>query len=162
MAERLLVNYDHPEALEHELLLTHLHELRAGQSIQSPSYDYVNHTRSEEKRTIRPAALVLVEGVHILHDQSLRELFDLSIFLDTPLDLCLRRRIERDIRERGRTAESVRKQFNDAVLPMYHRFVAPVRERAHLITGKSVLSAQQVSELGLRIQALLERTGQQQ
>ena len=159
MEARLKVNYDHPDALEHELLLVHLHRLRSGRAIKSPSYDYARHTRASAVRMIDPATLVLVEGVHILHDHRLRELFDLSVFLDTPLDLCLRRRIERDIRERGRTEESVRQQFEEAVLPMYRRFVVPVREHADLVAGQSELGGEQVNELGVHIESLLGQPG---
>lgn len=159
LAQRRRVNYDHPDALEHDLLLRQLQKLCGGESIQSPVYDYIRHTRSDERRRVDPAALLLIEGVHVLHRQELRSEIDFSIYLDTPLDTCLQRRIERDIRERGRSAASVRSQFAESVLPMYQRFVAPVREHADLVMGQSPITKQQIRELKERVDALLRSQG---
>lgn len=156
-AERLQVNYDHPDALEHELLLAHLKALRSGNDIQIPVYDYVNHTRSEELRLIHPAPIVLVEGALLMHDKRVRELFDYCIYLDAPLELCLQRRITRDKRDRGRTEDSVRQQFIHSVVPMYLRFVAPAGEYADLVVGQSEISDQEVGEIAVIIEGIADR-----
>lgn len=156
-ADRLEVNYDHPDALEHELLLSHLKTLRAGNDIQIPVYDYVSHTRTEELRIIHPASIVLVEGALVLHHSRVRELCDYRIYLDAPLELCLERRIERDKRERGRNESSVRQQFIDSVVPMYLRFVAPEGEFADLMIGQSEIRDQDVQEIAAIIEDIVDR-----
>ena len=108
--QRTLTNYDHPAAFEHELLAAHLRALRAGKAIQMPQYSYKNHTRTEETITVQPAKVILVEGILLLTDEQLREQFDITVFMDTPLDVCLLRRIKRDLEDRGRSLSSVTEQ----------------------------------------------------
>lgn len=155
-AERLKVNYDHPQALEHELLEQHLRELRSGKRVEIPVYDYVNHTRARRVRPVHPASLTLVEGVLLLTEPRLRKQFDLSLYLDTPIDLCLSRRIARDVQERGRTEQSVREQFEETVLPMYHRFVAPAQGHADKVIAGQSLDAEAVEDL---LRTLMELPG---
>lgn len=157
MADRLQVNYDHPDALEHELMLSHLQALRSGCSIQIPIYDYINHTRSEGLRDIAPAQIVLIEGALVLHEAAIRELCDYCFYLDAPLELCLERRIERDKRERGRSESSVRQQFINSVVPMYLRFVAPQVEYADFVIGQEEISDQAVKEAAINIERIAER-----
>ncbi len=133
VTEREKVNYDHPQALEHELLLEHLLQLKAGEPVHVPSYDYSLHTRSEQTRQLWPTQLLILEGILLLSHERLREHFDLSLFVDTPLDICLARRLQRDCEERGRSPESVRQQFEATVRPMFHEHVEPTREHAHVV-----------------------------
>jgi len=133
---RTLVNYDHPSALEHELLNTHLAALRRGESIEVPVYDYAQHTRSPQVLPLRPAPVIIVEGILLLSDATLREQFDIKFFVDTPLDICLLRRIARDMRERGRSLESITGQYEDSVRPMYYEYIQPSARYADMvITG---------------------------
>jgi uridine kinase len=135
-AEREAVNYDHPDALEHSLLAAHLDALRAGDSVAVPRYDYSRHTRRPECDTVRPAPVIIVEGILLLSDAALRQRFDIRFFMDTPLDICLLRRIDRDLRERGRNLSSVTEQYERTVRPMYQQYIAPSAAHADmLITG---------------------------
>lgn len=133
MAERVRVNYDHPDSIEHDLLLDHLLQLRRGQAVEVPVYDYTQHTRSDESVSLNPVELLIVEGILLFSNPLLRREFDLRLFVDTPLEVCLQRRLERDCRERGRTEQSVQEQFESTVKPMYHEFIVPAREHAHLL-----------------------------
>ena len=133
MEQRALTNYDHPDSLEHDLLVRHLSELRKGRSIELPQYDYTQHTRRSETISIQPPALLLVEGILILSQNELRDQLDFKIFVDVPLGVCLSRRIERDTRERGRTRESIEQQFETTVRPMFKKFTEPTRAVADLV-----------------------------
>lgn len=147
MEERVKVNYDHPDSLEHGLLVRHLQESRQGYSIEVPLYDYESHTRSEKTIQIPATEVLIVEGILLLTDPRLREEFDLSIFVHTPLDICLQRRLDRDCRERGRTEESVLAQFEATVKPMYHQYIEPSREHAELViegTASPEVSTEQI------------------
>ena len=130
---RAQVNYDHPAAIEQDLLLTHLRALRAGQGVDMPCYDYALHTRRAETQRIEPAAIIVVEGILLLAHAELRAAFDIRFFMDTPLDICLLRRIERDVRERGRSLESVLRQYQETVRPMHQEFIAPSARHADMI-----------------------------
>ncbi len=133
MEEREKNNYDHPRAFEHELLEQHLKQLKQGDSIHYPTYCYKTHTRLKETETVCSAPVIIVEGIMLLASPELQPLYDVKIFVDTPLDICLLRRIKRDIAERGRTLESVAKQYEATVKPMYHQFIAPSRFTADVI-----------------------------
>lgn len=155
-SERIHVNYDHPDALEHELLQAQLAQLRASEAVKIPVYDYVNHTRAQWVRPVKPAPVLIVEGVLILTNPELRNLFDLTLYMDTPLDLCIERRVQRDIRERGRTEASVREQFANTVLPMYERFVAPAKQHADVLVDGQSVSDQELQNLTRQILALTD------
>ncbi|MFQ3197063.1 MAG: uridine kinase [Paraglaciecola sp.] len=133
MAEREKNNYDHPKAFEHELLVEHLQALKNWESVDYPSYCYKTHTRLAQTEKLRSAPVIIIEGIMLLANQQLQPLFDIKIFVDTPLDICLLRRMKRDIAERGRTLESVAKQYESTVKPMYHQFIAPSRFTADVI-----------------------------
>lgn len=133
LPERAAQNFDHPDALETELLVAHLRELLAGKSVDQPSYDFTQHLRREQTERIDPRPVILVEGVLVLADPELRELFDLKIYVDTDADLRLMRRLQRDIRERGRSLDSVFEQYLDTVRPMHVRHVEPTRAFADLV-----------------------------
>eukprot|EP00796_Vickermania_ingenoplastis_P009701 gene9701-6798_t len=133
MEERITTNYDHPNSLDHALLAEHLKLLCEGKTVELPQYDYVHHTRSAETVTMGPKHIIIVEGILLFEDQILRDMFDYRIFVDTPLDICLIRRAKRDMVERGRTFESITKQYMLTVRPMYFQFVEPSRRHADLL-----------------------------
>jgi len=136
LEQRILTNYDHPSAFEHELLVEHLRMLRQGQSIAMPQYSYKVHTRMEETIKVHPANVILVEGILLLTVEKLRAEFDISVFMDTPLDICLLRRMKRDIEERGRSLNSVIEQYETTVRPAYFEFIAPSRQHADLVVTR--------------------------
>lgn len=133
MEERILVNYDHPDSLETELLVEHVTRLKQGKSIQQPTYDFVEYTRSTETILIAPKPIIIIEGILIFESQALREQMDLKIFVDTDADVRFIRRLTRDIAERGRTLESVVAHYIGSVKPMYEQFVEPTRKYADII-----------------------------
>jgi uridine kinase len=129
--ERALQNFDHPDSLEHSLLATHIEELAAGRSIRRPIYDFTTHTRVKDRtEIIEPARVLIVEGILALHYPELRGLYDFSIYVNAPNRICLNRRIYRDMRERGRTEESVRAQFEATAKPMADLYVIPSAQHA--------------------------------
>ena len=130
---RAQVNYDHPNALDNALLIEHLDALRAGQAIERPNYDFVHHARKKETTHVQPTTVVVVEGILIFADPALRERFDIKIFVDTPADIRLLRRIRRDMERRGRTFDDIRRQYARTVRPMHEAFVEPSRRFADLI-----------------------------
>lgn len=136
MEERYSVNYDHPSSMDHSLLHQHLIDLKAGKAIQLPQYDYVEHTRKKESVTFQPKRVIILEGILLLTDQRLREQMDFSIYVDTPLDICLMRRIKRDVNERGRTLDSVIEQYHKTVRPMYLQFIEPTKQYADIIVPR--------------------------
>lgn len=127
------VNFDHPDAIEFSLMATQLEQLKYGNSINVPIYDFASHSRKSETILVKATPFVLVDGILILNDESLRELFDLMIFIDTSEDIRYKRRLLRDTTERGRTEEGVRKQFFKQVAPMHNQFVETSKIHAHKI-----------------------------
>ena len=124
--ERARQNFDHPDSLEHELLSAQVEALARGETVEVPQYDFANHTRVRDRtETIRVERVLIVEGILALHYEALRRLYDLAIFVEAPHAVCLRRRIHRDTRERGRTEESVVAQFEATALPMAIEYVLP-------------------------------------
>ena len=140
--QRRQINYDHPDAIDQPLFLEHIRLLRAGNSVDAPKYNYHLHTRSKQTRRVSPASILIVPSTLILTQNDFLPLLDYSIFTDTPLKICLARRIERDCNTRGRTAEFVKEQFQRDVIPMYYQFVSPSRNHASLIvSGEKEISA---------------------
>ncbi len=131
--ERARINYDHPDSLETELLAEHLKRLRAGESIERPVYDFSTHTRSKRTVAVDPESVILVEGILVLAEPTLRDLMDLRVYVDTDADLRLLRRVRRDIVERERTADSVLEQYEATVRPMHIQFVEPSKRFADII-----------------------------
>ena len=131
--ERAKTNFDHPDAIEFELLKEHLIALKNSKSIEKPVYNFTTHLRKEEKITIEPSQIVIVEGILILAVPEIRELLDVKIFVDTDADEMLLRRVERDINERGRTFDSVKEQYLSTVKPMYLKFCEPSKRYADII-----------------------------
>jgi uridine kinase len=132
-AERLLVNYDHPAAIETELLVKHLVDLRAGRAVDIPQYDFRQHVRRAETRRVEPVPIVIIEGILVLADERLRAQMDLKIFVDTDADIRLMRRLQRDIEQRGRTFAQAREQYDATVRPMHLAFVEPSKRFADLV-----------------------------
>ncbi len=133
LVERSQVNYDHPDSLETELLVKHLEGLRAGFGFDQPVYDFGRHLRAKQTVRVVPAPVVIIEGILVLAEPGLRQMLDLKIYVDTDPDLRLARRLERDIRERGRTAESVVAQYLETVRPMHQEYVEPSKRHADII-----------------------------
>ena len=132
-SQRLKTNYDHPSAIDHGLLEEHLRLLKSGISVNAPKYDFHKHTRVDETTEIKAAELLIISGALVLHNRKINNYIDFSIFLDCSLDIALTRRIKRDCKERGRTAEFVKEQFQRDVVPMYYKYIKPIRNRANLI-----------------------------
>ena len=131
--ERCRINYDEPAALETDLMARHLEQLRRGETIQCPVYDFSQHNRSNETIEISPKSVIIVEGILIFEDQTLRDLMDIKIFVDTDADVRLCRRIKRDVNKRGRTLESVLEQYQTTVKPMHEKYVEPSKKYANLV-----------------------------
>jgi len=134
--ERAKINYDHPDSIDHELLYKHLNMLQQGKSVEVPIYNHSMHIREEETRRIGQHAIIVLEGILLFVESKLRELMDIRIFMDTALDICLMRRLKRDIKERGRSLDSVLKQYEDTVRPMYLQFIDPSKRYADLIVPR--------------------------
>lgn len=133
---RHTVNFDHPDAFDHALLCEHLAVLQQGLSVDIPQYDHSTHSRSSETKTIGKHAIIVLEGILLFSDAKLREMMDIRIYIDTPLDICLVRRLERDVSERGRTVESVLRQYQSTVRPMYLQFIEPSKRYADIIVPR--------------------------
>ncbi len=133
MEERVKTNYDHPESMDHALLLQHLNQLKDGKAIEVPEYDYAAHNRSSSTRRVEPAKVIIFEGILLFVNPEIREAFDLRFYMDTPLDICLTRRLQRDIVSRGRDMDSVISQYMGTVRPMFLQFIEPSRQHADLI-----------------------------
>ncbi len=131
--ERAAINYDHPDALESDLLAEHLRDLRAGKPVELPTYDFVTHTRRPETRPTPPAEVIIVEGILVFVEARVRAQLDIKIFVDTAPDIRVFRRVRRDLEERGRTFSSVRDQYYSTVRPMHLQFVEPSKRWADLI-----------------------------
>ena len=133
MEDRVKTNYDHPNAFDNNLLVSHLESLLNGHSIQKPSYDFSIHNRIEDTTKVEPKEIVIVEGILILEDPRIRELLDIKIYVDTDADVRIIRRMVRDINERGRTIESVINQYLNVVKPMHNQFTEPTKKFSDLI-----------------------------
>lgn len=131
--ERCRQNYDHPEAFDTDLLVEHLRQLKAGRPIRCPVYSYVEHNRTDKTVEIRPAKVILVEGILIFQNPTLREMLDIKIFVETDADVRILRRALRDVEERGRTLPSVVTQYLTTVKPMHEQFVEPSRKYADIV-----------------------------
>ena len=151
--DRDAINFDHPNAIEFERLVDDLASLRSGEEVQTPVYDFTQHRRSALSQSVRPADIILLEGVLAMSDPATRELVDYTIFVDTPLELCLARRIERDALQRGRSEASVRDFWETRSEPMFAQFVAPWRPQADLEIDGSQTIDDELSRVGDWLQA---------
>jgi len=133
LEERAALNYDHPDALETDLLVKHVRELKAGRTVDVPQYDFTRHARLSETETFQPRRALIVEGILVFTDAALRDLMDIKVFVDTDSDTRFIRRLQRDVAERGRTMESVIDQYQSTVKPMHLEFVEPSKRYADVI-----------------------------
>ncbi len=156
MEDRVKTNYDHPKALDHDLLCEHLSKLMAGESVEVPTYSYTEHTRVAETITMAPKKVIILEGILLLTDPRLRDLIHASVFMDTPLDICLLRRVQRDVAERGRTMESVLAQYQKTVRPMFMQFIEPSKQYADIIVPRGGKNRIAIDVLKAHIARLLK------
>ena len=150
-------NYDHLDAMEHELLARHLRALQTNTSVECPIYDFSRHCRRPETRRVDPKPWILVEGIHVLSSYAVRETLDLRLFIETDADLRLARRLRRDVRERGRTVESVLDQWEATVRPMHLAFVEPSKQFAHLVIPEAGLEGAALEVLVSHILTTMKR-----
>lgn len=155
LAPHGLPNWDHPDALETDLMVTHVAALKAGQAVELPVYDFTTDTRAARTQHVEPQPVVVVEGILIFADPRLRALFDMKIFVDTDADLRFIRRLQRDIAERGRSAESVIRQYLDTVRPMHLEFVEPSKRYADVIIPEGGLNEVALDMVVARVERLL-------
>ncbi len=154
--QRAEVNFDHPNSLETDLLIEHIASLRERKAVEVPLYDFSTHSRTTKTFTVQPRGVILVEGILIFTEAALRKMFDVKIFVDTDSDLRFIRRLERDITERGRTTESVIKQYQLTVRPMHLEFVEPSKRYADVIIPEGGHNTAALDMVVARIEALLK------
>lgn len=155
MEERVKTNYDHPNSMDHALLVSHLQALKQGKSIEIPEYSYVEHTRLPTVRHFEPKRIIILEGILLLTDEKIRNEISVSIFVDAPLDICFIRRLKRDMEERGRTMESVVSQYRKTVRPMFLQFIEPSKQYADIIVPKGGKNRIAINILKAQIKQLL-------
>lgn len=156
--QRAEVNFDHPNSLDSELLVEHILQLRKGKPVELPVYDFKTHSRTDQFKHIEPQTIIMVEGILIFADKILREIFDVKIFVDTDPDIRFIRRLQRDISERGRTTETVVRQYLATVRPMHLEFVEPSKRYADVIIPEGGMNTVAMDMVVARLEALLGRT----
>ena len=156
--QRDLVNFDHPESLQTGLMVEHIQMLRRGEAVHVPVYDFTTHSRKSMSLLVHPQPVILVDGILLFAEPELRRLFDVKIFVDTPPDIRFIRRLERDIRERGRSVESVIHQYQTTVRPMHLEFVEPSKRYADVIIPEGGLNTVAMDMVVARIESLLGHT----
>ena len=147
--ERCKTNYDHPDAFDTPMLVEHLRMLKAGRSVEVPVYSYVEHQRTDEVEVVNPSKVVIVEGILLFQDPTLRQMLDIKIFVETDADVRILRRALRDVRDRGRTLESVITQYLTTVKPMHEQFVEPTRKYADIIVlegGRNLVALEMIMQ----------------
>ncbi|WP_455663334.1 uridine kinase [Pradoshia sp.] len=155
--ERLKTNYDHPLAFDNDLLLEHITKLLNYESIEKPVYDYAMHTRSEEVIHVEPKDVIILEGILVLEDERLRDIMDIKLFVDTDADLRIIRRMMRDIKERGRSIDSVIEQYTSVVRPMHNQFIEPTKRYADVIIPEGGHNFVAIDLMVTKIQTILEQ-----
>ncbi len=157
LEERRQVNFDHPDSIDTELLIRHLETLAAGEAIEKPTYDFAAHTRAAQRIRVEPSEVIIVEGILLLTDPRLRELFDIRIFVDVGDDVRFIRRLLRDTRERGRTVENVIQQYLSTVRPMHLEFVEPSKRHADVILPEGGFNRIGIEMVQARVERELAR-----
>jgi uridine kinase len=152
-------NFDHPDAFDNELILEHLDALKAGRGIEMPTYDFVHHRRTEERIKVEASRLVIFEGIMIFTDREVRDRLDLKVFVDTPDDIRFIRRLTRDIKERGRTLDSVIEQYLTVVRPGHYEFVEPTKQFADIIIPEGGANERALDVLVRFINSVLSAPG---
>lgn len=155
-AERDRINFDHPDAFDHDLLIEHLNQLAQGRPVEMPVYDYATHSRTGETVRVDPVPVIVVEGILVLAVPALRSLLDVKVFVDTDADVRFIRRLSRDIRERGRTPESVISQYLEVVRPMHLEFVEPSKRYADIIVPEGGYNTVAIDFLVSKLRTLLD------
>lgn len=158
--ERIAQNFDHPHAIDTELLVAQVKALLNGESINQPIYDFVNHVRKTDFIAIGPHLIIVLDGILILNNPKLRKLMDIKIFVDTASDIRLTRRLRRDILERGRTVEDILEQYEKSVRPMHMQFVEPSKMYADIIIPEGGYNKVAIDVIKTKIQALLRERGE--
>lgn len=154
-AQRIEVNFDHPNSLETDLLIKHILQLKDGHAVEVPIYDFSTHSRTDRTYTVQPRGVILVEGILLFTEATLRDLFDVKLFVDTDSDLRFIRRLERDISERGRTLEMVIKQYMSTVRPMHLEFVEPSKRYADVVIPEGGFNTAALDMVVARIESML-------
>jgi uridine kinase len=157
MEERLKTNYDHPLAFDNDLLIQHIQKLLRHEAIEKPVYDYAVHTRSSEVVHVEPKDVIILEGILILEDERLRNLMDMKLYVDTDADLRIIRRLLRDIKERGRSMDSVIEQYVNVVRPMHNQFIEPTKRYADVIIPEGGHNHVAIDLMVTKIQTILEQ-----
>ncbi|MCM3571993.1 MULTISPECIES: uridine kinase [Mesobacillus] len=157
MEERLKTNYDHPLAFDNDLLIQHIQKLLRHEAIEKPVYDYAVHTRSSEVVHVEPKDVIILEGILILEDERLRDLMDIKLYVDTDADLRIIRRLLRDIKERGRSMDSVIEQYVNVVRPMHNQFIEPTKRYADVIIPEGGHNHVAIDLMVTKIQTILEQ-----
>jgi uridine kinase len=155
--ERLKTNYDHPLAFDNDLLIEHIEKLLRYEHIDKPVYDYSLHTRSKEIIEVEPKDVIILEGILVLEDERLRNLMDIKLFVDTDADIRIIRRMSRDIKERGRTLDSVIEQYTNVVRPMHNQFIEPTKRYADVIIPEGGQNHVAIDLMVTKIQTILEQ-----
>ncbi|WP_442595115.1 uridine kinase [Neobacillus sp. D3-1R] len=155
--ERLKTNYDHPLAFDNDLLIEHINKLLQYEAIEKPVYDYAVHTRSNQVIHVQPQDVIILEGILVLEDERLRNLMDIKLFVDTDADLRIIRRLLRDIKERGRTLDSVIDQYVGVVRPMHNQFIEPTKRYADVIIPEGGHNHVAIDLMVTKIQTILEQ-----
>jgi uridine kinase len=158
LEQRREFNFDHPDALEDELLITHLESLLQGRPVQIPVYDFANYVRTDRLERIEPKRVILVAGILIFVNKALREMMDIKIYVDAPADLRFIRRLRRDLAERGRTVENVIDQYLQTVRPMHLEFVEPSKMYADVIIPRGGQNIKAIEMVVAQIQRMLDKT----
>ena len=157
MSERVKMNYDHPNSMDRDLLIQHLKDLKNGTAVDIPVYSYVEHTRTGETKQFTPKKIVILEGILLLTDERVRQLADISVFVDTPLDICFIRRLQRDMEERGRSLQSVIDQYRATVRPMFMQFIEPSKQYADIVIPRGGKNRIAINMLKAQILHLLNQ-----
>ena len=153
--ERTKLNYDHPDAFDTDMLVEHIRTLKNGEVIERPVYSFVEHNRTNERVVVKPSKVIIIDGILIFENKELRDQMDIKVFVDTDADLRLARRILRDVRERGRSMESVINQYTTTVKPMHEQFVEPSKKYADVIIPEGGFNSVAVQMLIQNIRSLI-------
>lgn len=156
--ERAKINYDHPDSFDHKLLHDNLKELQKGLSVEIPIYNFSLHSRDKETRFIGQHRIIVIEGILLFVEAELRNIMDIRIFMDTPLDICLIRRLKRDVKERGRSLDSVLQQYEETVRPMYLQFIEPSKRYADIIVPRGGTNRIAIDMITAKMRELLGNT----
>ncbi|KIY21555.1 MULTISPECIES: uridine kinase [Mesobacillus] len=157
MEQRLKTNYDHPLAFDNDLLIKHIQKLLQHEPVEKPVYDYSIHTRSNEVIYVEPKDVIILEGILILEDERLRDLMDIKLYVDTDADLRIIRRLLRDIKERGRSMDSVIEQYVNVVRPMHNQFIEPTKRYADVVIPEGGHNHVAIDLMVTKIQTILEQ-----